>query len=79
MASTDPVVARAQDRIENLRDPSHLWMPSAGAVGKWLADLGMEITWLETREVPRPVEQWLSQARTSDAPRRRCGRRSTGS
>jgi hypothetical protein len=39
-------------------------MPSAGAVGNWLANLGMEITRLETRVVPRPVEQWLAQART---------------
>ena len=68
IASTDPEVARAQDRIENLRDPSHLRMPSAGAVGNWLANLGMEITRLETRVVPRPVEQWLAQARTPAAP-----------
>jgi ubiquinone/menaquinone biosynthesis C-methylase UbiE len=58
MASTDPEVARAQDRIENLRDPSHLRMPSAGAVGNWR---------LETRVVPRSVEQWLAQARTPAA------------
>jgi ubiquinone/menaquinone biosynthesis C-methylase UbiE len=67
MASTDPEVARAQDRIENLRDPSHLRMPSAGAVGNWLANLGMEITRLETRVVPRSVEHWLAQARTPAA------------
>lgn len=67
VSSTDPVVARAQDRIENLRDPSHLRMPPAGAVDEWLADLGMEVTRLETRVVPRPVEQWLAQALTDEA------------
>jgi ubiquinone/menaquinone biosynthesis C-methylase UbiE len=64
IASTDPVVARAQDHIEKLRDPSHLRMPCAGAVGNWLANLGLAITRLEARVVPRPVEQWLAQART---------------
>jgi hypothetical protein len=42
-------------------------MPAAGAVGNWLANLGMEIARLETRVVPRPVEQWLAQARTPAA------------
>jgi ubiquinone/menaquinone biosynthesis C-methylase UbiE len=64
IASTDPVVARAQDHIENLRDPSHLRMPPAGAVGNWLANVSLEITRVETMVVPRPVEQWLDQART---------------
>ena len=67
VASTDPVVALAQDRVESLRDPSHLRMPPAGAVDRWLADLGMEVRQRETRVVARPVAQWLAQALTGEA------------
>jgi SAM-dependent methyltransferase len=66
VASTEVAVARAQDRIENLRDPSHLRMPPAGAVAGWLRALGLVLTRTETRAVRRPVGPWLAQARTGE-------------
>ena len=66
VASPDPVVAREQDRVENLRDASHLRMPTQGAVGARLRDLGLELTRQELASVHRPVEQWLRQALTPE-------------
>ena len=66
VASPDPALAREQDRVENLRDPSHLRMPTQGAVGTWLRDLGLEVTRRELASVHRPVEQWLRQAVTPE-------------
>jgi SAM-dependent methyltransferase len=64
VASPVPALAREQDRVENLRDPSHLRMPIQGSVGDWLRDLGLEVTRQELASVHRPVEQWLRQAVT---------------
>ena len=66
MASPDPALAREQDRVENLRDPSHLRMPTQGAVEGWLQELGLEVTRQELASVHRPVEQWLRQSVTPE-------------
>jgi len=64
VASTDPEVARRQDRVEALRDPSHLRMPAAGAVGSWLRRLGGEVLQVSQHDFDRPLEPWLRQAGT---------------
>jgi len=64
VSATDPTLAREQDRIENLRDPSHLRMPVQGAVASLLQDLGLDVIRQELASVHRPVEQWLRQAVT---------------
>ena len=67
VASTDPETARRQDRVEALRDPSHLRMPVAGAVGHWLSDLGVEVLQVSQHDFDRPLEPWLRQAGTPPA------------
>jgi ubiquinone/menaquinone biosynthesis C-methylase UbiE len=63
-ASTDPDLARRQDYLERLRDPSHLRMTPQGVLRRWLEEAGLQVTRAETRAVQRPVGQWLRQALT---------------
>lgn len=65
-ASTDPAVAASQDRIENLRDPSHVRMPQQGAVAAWLEQLGTRVTRRAQHDLDRPLEPWLEQSRTPE-------------
>ena len=64
VASTDPEVAARQDRVEHLRDASHVRMPPRGAVAGWLRSRGLEVQTVAEREIDRPVEQWLQQSVT---------------
>jgi SAM-dependent methyltransferase len=64
VASTDPKVAEQQDRIERLRDPSHVRMPPRNSVGRWLADQGLVIDVVAEKEIDRPLSAWLEQAAT---------------
>lgn len=64
VASTDPDVAARQDRVESLRDPSHLRMPASGAVAGWLAGLGARVERQSHHDLDRPVEPWLRQSET---------------
>lgn len=63
-ASIDPEMARRQDRVETLRDSSHLSMPPAGAVGEWLERLGAVVVQVAQHDLDRPLEPWLTQAGT---------------
>jgi SAM-dependent methyltransferase len=63
-ASTDPQVAARQDRVEQLRDPSHVRMPPRGAVRGWLQDRGLAVDTVAEHEIDRPVEPWLEQSVT---------------
>jgi ubiquinone/menaquinone biosynthesis C-methylase UbiE len=63
-ASTDPDLARRQDEVERLRDPSHLRMIPAGALPGRLEAAGMRVTVADTVTVVRPVTRWLLQALT---------------
>ena len=67
VASTDPAVARAQDHVERLRDGSHVRMPPADAVSRWLEDSGVTVTAVDRRLVDRGLEQWLTQGVTDSA------------
>ena len=63
-ASTDPRVAERQDRIERLRDPSHVRMPPRGSVRRWLQEHGLIVDVVAEREIERPLVPWLEQAVT---------------
>ncbi|MGH3356003.1 MAG: class I SAM-dependent methyltransferase [Nocardioidaceae bacterium] len=64
VASADPEVAARQDRVEQLRDPSHLRMPPRGAVRTWLELRGLVVDSVTEREIDRPVGPWLEQSVT---------------
>ena len=55
VASTDQPVAEQQDRIERLRDPSHVRMPPRGTVRRWLQDRGLVVDVVTERAIDRPV------------------------
>jgi ubiquinone/menaquinone biosynthesis C-methylase UbiE len=63
-ASTDPRIAERQDRMERLRDPSHVRMPPRGVVRRWLQEHGLAVEGVAEREIDRPVLPWLEQAVT---------------
>jgi hypothetical protein len=66
-ASTDPGIAERQDRMERLRDPSHVRMPPRGTVRRWLHEHGLLIDGVAEKEIDRPVLAWLEQAVTDPA------------
>ena len=61
-ASTDPRIAERQDRIERLRDPSHVQMPPRGIVRQWLHEHGLVVDGVAEQEIDRPLLPWLEQA-----------------
>jgi ubiquinone/menaquinone biosynthesis C-methylase UbiE len=63
-AAADPELARRQDAVERLRDPSHLRMLLAGVLPERVEQAGMRVTAHEVVNVQRPVGQWLRQALT---------------
>ena len=67
VASTDPGIAERQDRMERLRDPSHVRMPPRGTVRRWLHEHGLLIDGVAEKEIDRPVLAWLEQAVTDPA------------
>ncbi|MGV9797311.1 class I SAM-dependent methyltransferase [Mycobacterium sp. NPDC003449] len=64
VSSGDPRIAAEQDRIERLRDDSHVRMPSRGVVADWFRDCGLTVAAVAEREIDRPVEAWLRQSAT---------------
>lgn len=64
VGSTEPELAARQDRVERLRDESHVRMPPRGAVAEWVRLRGMEVLEVADREIDRPVRSWLEQAVT---------------
>jgi ubiquinone/menaquinone biosynthesis C-methylase UbiE len=55
-ASTDPRIAERQDRMEQLRDRSHVRMPPRRVVGRWLQEHGLVIDGVVAeREIDRPL------------------------
>lgn len=63
-ADADPVLGARQDKIEILRDDSHLRMPRPGEVGQWMQARGCRVTRTEQRDLVRPLEPWLAQSVT---------------
>jgi ubiquinone/menaquinone biosynthesis C-methylase UbiE len=62
----DPEVARAQNRLERLRDPSHTRMLPVSEIVELLAALGLGEISTEVREIDRPLEPWLEHAQTGE-------------
>ncbi|AII05767.1 class I SAM-dependent methyltransferase [Rhodococcus opacus] len=67
VASADPEIAERQDRMERLRDPSHVRMSPRGMIPQWLQECGLVVDRVADREVDRPVRQWLEQAMTEES------------
>jgi SAM-dependent methyltransferase len=63
VADPDPAVARSQNRLEQLRDPSHTWMFSLDGLRSLLDEL--EVVSIHCRDVERPLEPWLAHAKPS--------------
>lgn len=65
----DPALARAQDRAERLRDPSHVRVQSPSQLCALLQGRGMLDVDAEARDVERPLAPWLEMAaaRPADA------------
>jgi ubiquinone/menaquinone biosynthesis C-methylase UbiE len=71
VADDDPLAAEGQDRLERLRDPSHTRMLTFDALGDLLEQLGTPVLRRSSREIVRPVQTWLDQARTEAAAARK--------
>jgi ubiquinone/menaquinone biosynthesis C-methylase UbiE len=67
VAGDDPLVAERQDTLERLRDRSHTRMLTLEALTRLLDELGAPVLRRSSRDVVRPVQTWLDQARTGDA------------
>jgi ubiquinone/menaquinone biosynthesis C-methylase UbiE len=67
VADDDPLLAERQDELERLRDPSHTRMLTLDALGDLLEQLGAGVLTRSSRQVVRPVQTWLDQARAGDA------------
>jgi len=61
VADDDRGIARAQNRLERLRDRSHATLLSSGELRDALEDLGVAVTDVAWREVQRPLAPWLAQ------------------
>jgi len=63
----DGEVAARQNRLERLRDGSHVRALSTRELAAAIARHGLTVESVETREVRRPLESWLEQTQTPAA------------
>ncbi|HET6626141.1 MAG TPA: methyltransferase domain-containing protein [Nocardioidaceae bacterium] len=68
VSSAEPGLAAGQDEVERLRDDSHVSMPVENMVRVWLQARGCEVEQVARKTVDRPLEPWLAQSLTPDAP-----------
>ena len=64
VADDDPAVAKEQNRLERLRDPSHTRTLPPIEIGGVMIEAGLEAVDVATRPLERPLAPWLEQART---------------
>jgi ubiquinone/menaquinone biosynthesis C-methylase UbiE len=64
VADEDPVLAAGQDRLEQLRDPSHTRMLPPSELAALLGAGGLAQISTEVRELDRALAPWLEQAQT---------------
>lgn len=64
VAADDTALAAEQDRLERLRDPSHVRMLTAREIADLLHERGLTVGHIERRQRERPLQPWLDQART---------------
>lgn len=62
LAEDDPAIARRQNRLEQVRDPSHAAMLSRAELLALLDELGLQQPTIELRAIDRPLTPWLEQA-----------------
>ncbi|MBV9817864.1 MAG: methyltransferase domain-containing protein [Solirubrobacterales bacterium] len=62
IAAPERALAREQDRLERLRDPSHVRMLTADELVALVAGAGLAVLHTTSRERERPLEPWLTQA-----------------
>jgi ubiquinone/menaquinone biosynthesis C-methylase UbiE len=67
VAEEDPVLASAQNRLEQMRDRSHTRMLSVSELVAALQALDLTDVVSEAREINRPLEPWFDQAQTDAA------------
>lgn len=60
VSSSDPTDARLQNALENLRDPSHLWMFSEEALLKMLASASFSTESMTTASLERTFAEWAA-------------------
>jgi SAM-dependent methyltransferase len=67
VAAEDPGAAREQDRLERLRDPSHARLQTAAGLAALLRHAGLGAVRVETRDLERPLGDWLGHTGTDEA------------
>jgi ubiquinone/menaquinone biosynthesis C-methylase UbiE len=67
VAEEDATLASVQDRLEQMRDPSHTRMLCTSELEAALRDVGLTDIVSEAREIDRPLEPWFDQAQTEPA------------
>lgn len=60
----DPQVARTQDRLERVRDPSHTRTLPISEIVAEMQSLGLEAITVESKAVEHDVDSWLARAGT---------------
>ncbi len=75
VADPNASIAAEQNRLERLRDPSHVEMLSLRELEELLERAGLELRDVSTRPVRRPLAPWLEQTRASGAVTREIGER----
>lgn len=64
VADEDPQVARTQDRLERMRDPSHTRTLPISEIVAEMQSLGLQGVTVESRAVEHAVDPWLRRAGT---------------
>jgi SAM-dependent methyltransferase len=61
LASEDAAVAAEQDRLERLRDPSHVRLLGADEIGELMREAGLASVTADARDIERELGPWLRQ------------------
>jgi ubiquinone/menaquinone biosynthesis C-methylase UbiE len=61
VTSDDPTIARTHDRLERLRDPSHVRLLTPAGLQEAIAATGADVAALDVRSMRRPLAPWLEQ------------------
>lgn len=60
VSSSDPDESRLHNALENLRDPSHVWMPSEASLLSQLESAGLRVRSVESYRQEREYSEWAS-------------------
>jgi ubiquinone/menaquinone biosynthesis C-methylase UbiE len=62
LADEDAAVAAEQDRLERLRDPSHVRLLAADEIGVLMREAGLASVTADARDIERALGPWLRQS-----------------